>query len=464
MKLTSRVLVERVWSNRFHRVGRQAKGASFVIVGFRCNLLLIRGSTVSASPVERTGRGAWELICQDAGPVSSIDSAPSSTGKTAKMEGPTRRSASGGKSYRLDTHRSAGSFQTLHAAVECPETVGEQDKRFAFTNRYPSTIFWMRRPILKKVSRNQRSVQVPPDDGFFPIGVYGGSPDNLGQIKDSGLNSAVVGLDEKNLAACSTADIHCAFSVAKDPERLISVLDRLEPLLEKAHFSFYVNDEPGIHSFPVWKAEDIQRILKSRYPGRATHMAIVRPRVIPDYQGSADYFMLDQYPVPNMPVTWLSDSMDEAAGFVGRDRLQSVIQAFGGGRFAHSGWPRLPTFAEMNNLAFLSVIHGSRGLYFFTWPEIISTQKSKEDFESVIRRLNSLRSWLQQKNDAEPPTVEMVSRYRFDPKGKPAVHCASKTLYGTKMLLCANTIDTYTDAEIVIPGGIPCRVAGVLQR
>ena len=179
------------------------------------------------------------------------------------------------------------------------------------------------------------------------------------------------------------------------------------------------------------------------------------PRVIPDYQRSADYFMLDQYPVPNMPVTWLSDSMDEAAGFVGRNRLQSVIQAFGGDRFAHSGWPRLPTFAEMNNLAFLSVIHGSRGLYFYTWPEITSTQKSKEDFESVIRRLNSLRSWLQQKNDAEPLTVEMVSRYRFDPEGRPAVHCASKTLHGTKMLLCANTIATYTDADIVIPGESP---------
>ncbi len=255
-------------------------------------------------------------------------------------------------------------------------------------------------------------------------------------------------LDEKNLAACIEADIHCTLSVPKDSEKLITVLTRLEPLLQKGRFSFYVNDEPGIHSFPVWKAEDIQRILKNRYPERFTHMAIVRPQVISDYQRSADYFMLDQYPVPNMPVIWLSDSMDEAAGFVGRNRLHSVIQAFGGGRFADSGWPRLPTFAEMNNLAYLSVIHGSRGLYFYSWPEITSTQKSREDFEAVIRRLNSLRSWLQQKNDREPLKVEMVSRYRFDPTGNPAVHCASKTLYGTKMLMCANTINTYTEAEV----------------
>jgi hypothetical protein len=40
--------------------------------------------------------------------------------------------------------------------------------------------------------------------------------------------------------------------------------------------------------------------------------------------------MLDQYPVPNMPMSWLSDSMDEAALHVGRAWLQSVIQAFDG--------------------------------------------------------------------------------------------------------------------------------------
>ncbi len=60
-----------------------------------------------------------------------------------------------GKTYRLDTHRSAGNFQTLHVDMECPETVGEQDKRFRFTNRYPSTMFWMRKPILRRVDRDQ---------------------------------------------------------------------------------------------------------------------------------------------------------------------------------------------------------------------------------------------------------------------------------------------------------------------
>ncbi len=360
-----------------------------------------------------------------------------------------------GKKNRLNTHRMIGDFQKLYVDVECPSALDEQEKRFMFINHSSGNTFWMRNPLLVKVGKRKEERQIPPDDGFFPIGVYGGSADNLAQIRNSGLNTAVVRLDEKNVSACMELDIHCTLSVPKDPEKLLNTLNQLDTLLQKGRFSFYVNDEPGLHSFPVWKAEDIQRILKKRYPERFTNMAILRPQVISEYQQSADYFMLDQYPIPNMPLVWLSDSMDEAAGEVGSNRLQSVIQAFGGERFAYSGWPRLPTYTEMNNLAFLSVIHGSRGIYFYTWPEITSTQEGKDDFEMVIRRLNSLRSWLQQKNDSEPVTVSMMSRYGLDPSGNSAVHCVSKTLYGTKMLMCANSIRTYTEAEIGVPENGP---------
>ena len=163
--------------------------------------------------------------------------------------------------------------------------------------------------------------------------------------------------------------------------------------------------------------------------------------------------MLDQYPIPNMPISWQAESMDQAASYVGRGRLQSVIQAFGNEKYAADGWPRLPTFDEMNCLAFLSVIHGSRGIYFYTFPSITSTKQGKEDFTRLIRRLNSLRSWLQVQNDEKKVDVQMSSRYRFDPKGNPAVHCVRKEQYKTQMLICANTLATYTEAEIGVDPG-----------
>jgi hypothetical protein len=42
-------------------------------------------------------------------------------------------------------------------------------------------------------------------------------------------------------------------------------------------------------------------------------MAVIRPGNCRDYLDAADFFMMDQYPVPNMPMTWLSDSIERAS-------------------------------------------------------------------------------------------------------------------------------------------------------
>jgi hypothetical protein len=358
-----------------------------------------------------------------------------------------------GHDYRLNTHRMYGKFQPLRVDVNCPDVIEEGHNTFIFKTSSANATFWMRNPLLVKQEPFSQSPQVPPEHNVFPIAVYGANAENLREIKRIGCNGGVGRLNDTFISECLAQNIHCTVSVPRNPEKLILLLDELEPLINKGNFIFYVNDEPGIHSFSVTTAEDIQRIIKQRFPNAATNMAIVRPQVIPFYEAGADYFMLDQYPIPNMPMTWLSDSMDEAAEYVGRGRLQSVIQAFGGEKYASSGWPRLPTFEEMDCLTFLSIIHGSRGVYFYTYPEIAATAKSLEDFKRVVRRLNSLKSWLKVYNDEDPVAVKMTSRYQYDPAGKPAVHCTRKEQHGTRMLMCANTIGTYVEAEIGVKEG-----------
>ncbi len=354
-----------------------------------------------------------------------------------------------GRKYRLNTHRISGKFQRLKTFVTCPEEPGEAV--FQFRNDYPGNTFWMRAPALVEKAPTEQASLAPPDSDFFPLGTYGASSANLAEIQALGLNTAVVGLNTKNIEACLSLALHCTLAVPHEPEKLIHALDTLRPLLTKGYFSFYVNDEPEIHSFPQGQAEDIQAIIKQHFPGAVTDMAIVRPQMIPFYAQSADYFMLDQYPVPNMPMTWLSESIDEGAQYVGRDRLQSVIQAFGDDTLAAGGWPRLPTFAEMSCLAFLSVIHGSRGIYFFTYPSITATKQGKEDFSRLVHRLNSMQPWLQIHNDNDQVVLRMTSEYRVDPRGNPAVHCARKERNSRQMLVCVNTLHTYTEAEIDIP-------------
>lgn len=366
-----------------------------------------------------------------------------------------------GQKYRLNTHRMTKKFQKLQAVVTCPAEYGAGERRFEFRNSSPGNTFSMRLPKLTAMAPAEPLPSSPPDSAFFPIGTYGATAKNLAEIRELGMNTAVIGMTEENIESCLSLNMHCTLAVPQDPEKLIHALDRMKPTLQagkfsgqySGQFSFYVNDEPEIHSFPEGEAEDIQRIIKQYLPEAVTNMAIVRPQAIPFYEKGADYFMLDQYPVPHMPIAWLAESMDEAARHVGRDRLQSVIQAFGDDRYAAGGWPRLPTYEEMSCLAFLSVVHGSRGIYFFTYPSITATTQGKEDLTRLIRQLNSIKSWLRLHNEQEPVSLRMTSSNRLDPQGNPAVHCTRKEQYNTQMLICVNTIGTFIEAEIDVPAG-----------
>jgi hypothetical protein len=357
-----------------------------------------------------------------------------------------------GERFRLDTHRMYGRYQRLFVELECLGVAGGGKEEFVFINGYPSTTFWMKNPSLAKIEGAGNAAHKMPEERFFPIGVYGAEAESLALIKKVGLNTAVIGMERENVAACLSLDLHCTLRAPRDAVKLTAKLEELKPLLSKGRFAFYVNDEPGIHSFPRDKAEDIQQVIKQRFPNSFTNMAIVRPQVVSEYTQAADYFMLDQYPVPNMPMVWLSESMDEAAAVVGRGRLQSVIQAFGGENYAAGGWHRFPSFVEMNSLAFLSVVHGSRGIYFYTFKQIQENEKRLEEFRRVVNRLNSLRTWLLVENSNDQPALRVTSRYKVDLSGNPAVHCAMKEQYGTQMLMCVNTLRTYVDSEVSIAG------------
>lgn len=362
-----------------------------------------------------------------------------------------------GKRYRLDTHRTAGKYQRIKAIVTCPPSFHEQEGQFRFVNRYPDTPFLLRSPSLHSCThKNCRTTPPakPAPLSFFPLGVYGANAKNLKEIQNLGCNTAVVGLNRDTVEQCLKQDMRCTFSVPHQPEKLLAILDEYDELLKQGNFLFYVNDEPALRSAPEWKAEDVQRILKHRFPQNPTMMAVVRPQTVPLYEGAADYFMMDQYPVPSMPVTWLADSLDNTAEAVGKHRMMSVVQAFGGKDFAAHGWPRYPTFTEMYNLAMLSVIHGSRGIFFYTFPSIVKTEQGKSDFLRVMRRLNSLRAWFSEKNDA-PVTVTMTSHYNTAPDGKKAVRCISKKRHMTRMFLCANVLPYNVRADISAKGERP---------
>ncbi len=357
-----------------------------------------------------------------------------------------------GQTHILNTHRVSGKFQHIRLHLSCTDGLDDNAGVFHFINRYPGQTFWLQSPRLLEKLSSVKKFHKDRNTGFFPIGAYGGNPDNLAEFKDLGLNSSILRLSKRALDMCGELRMHCTFALPHDSEKIKILLDSVGPFPESGSFSFYINDEPGIHSFPRWKARDIERLLEERYPDIPTMMAVVRPQVILDYEQAADFFMLDQYPVPSMPMSWLADSMDMAADVVGRDRLQSVIQAFGGKKWEKYGWPMMPTFEEMNNLAFLSLVHGSRGIYFFKYQAAMATEQGKEDLKAVVVRLQKLLPWLQSKNNFEQVAVDMTSINRVDPQGNPGVHCAVKIRGRKRMLVCANTLRTYASADMDMGG------------
>ena len=309
------------------------------------------------------------------------------------------------------------------------------------------------------VSGASASVPAGLYEDFFPIGVYGAGKEDLAQLRRLGLNTVVIGgrgpALRSAVAACHAANFRYVLATPHDPDELRPFLDEIAGHVRPGYLAFYVNDEPEIRSAPVNAAEDVQRLLKDRYPGAATCMAIVRPEACRDYRNASDFFMMDQYPVIGRPMTILSDSLDRAARDVGRERLLAVVQAF---REPQSGWPRLPSWEEMDVLAFLAVVHGSRGIFFYTYSHIGKTEDGRRDLARVAGRLNRIYPWLLVPNAAVETPVRMVSRYGWDFEGRPAVHAAVKTRGEETLLIAVNGIGAPVEAELGWPEGERCAV------
>ncbi len=360
-----------------------------------------------------------------------------------------------GKKFYVNNQWLTKTFQPIRLYVVCPET--PRDHTFRFITHSPGKCFWLTKPKLARYNSFKVSLMSSTEpsnfyEDFFPIGVFGADMDYLEQIKSLSLNTALIsgcGEElERKVKKCHELGLKCVVSVPTDPDRLPVFLNRIAKYAFLRDLSFYVNDEPGIHSFPINTANDINRLIKERFPGVATCMAVVRPQVCRDYVEASDFFMMDQYPIPYMPMTWLSDCMDQTRKDVGPGRLASVIQAFGGRKWADMGWPRMPTWQEMDCLAFLSVVHGSRGIFFYTFKEMAKTEDGEKRLGRVVKRLNMLYPWLLEKNLGEAVSVEMVSAHRVDPKGRRAIHCCLKKKGDKFLLIAVNTIQTYVEAVI----------------
>jgi hypothetical protein len=185
-------------------------------------------------------------------------------------------------------------------------------------------------------------------------------------------------------------------------------------------------------------------------------MANVRPQCVADYQKSADVFMMDQYPVPSMPMTWLADSIDEARDLAGPEKeIWAIIQAFGGDAMARHGWPVFPSYEQMRCLTFLSLIHEVKGILYYTYSHVKKEASRQAGLWDIANQVRSLEPWLVDAGGVHRLSVRMTSPFRCDAVGRPAVQ-AGLMQHGDKTVIMAvNTIDRPVDAVMSgFPSGL----------
>lgn len=342
--------------------------------------------------------------------------------------------------HLINQHWTYGRVQPIVLHINSGDTRGKS--RLVFDNPYPEVLALgvpSLRLSTKKVTQKQSESVRFPD--FFPVGIYSANPEGLPAIKTAGFNAfqsydsrpevvtklAILAAQQglKYLASIQHYDEDLSRQLVGQPEIL----------------GFYTEDEPEGRSVPPDRLEELKVALQKDHSGVLTAVAMLRPQMVKDYRDAVDVFMIDPYPVPNMPMTWLSDSLDEAARAISQKRLWAVIQAFGGEKWAKDGWPRRPQKAEMRCLTYLAVVHGAHGLFYYSYPEVSSDPASWEGLQSIVRELQDLQPWLVLPNKSTRLRLEMTSPFKVDSTGRPAVHFSEKQQGRERLLILVNVID-----------------------
>ncbi len=323
-----------------------------------------------------------------------------------------------------------------------------------FINDHPVT-FSFSSPVLERIADEEGAAGMTPGARYrplmpysFPLVAYGAKVETFPFIKELGFNGVVIPVNEHNarevLDAALRADINIVAGVDDD-----GVVQRLAD--SGSMLGWYVEDEPEGRSVPA--EEIMKKVKKIRASGstRPSFMAMVRPEFVSTYKDAADIILMDQYPVPNNPLIWLSKSMDDAR-HAGAGDVWAVIQIFGGQGWKGKGWDRAPSYDEMKAMSYLAVVHGARGLFFYTVKDgnydLMLDPVHLEDVKRLIRELGFLSHYFSGEVSGTPGFFS-DSLYVFAPDGSKPVHAKMFSSGKQTVVMAVNVLDKEVKGKLV---------------
>ena len=262
-----------------------------------------------------------------------------------------------------------------------------------------------------------------PTRPVFPIGIYGAStPADLAAVRDAGFN-VVVGpatQDYLDTAQREGLRVFATSGSGLAPEA------RRRNDSHPALWAWYVEDEPDLHRRRPEATRDLVRDFRAAGTKKPTALVLASGREADRYGRFADWLILDNYPVPWMPLGEFSKQLRFTRFAAGPDRpVLAVVQAFSWTAFPSVFPPRPglrpPTFDEIRAMTFLTLTEGLRGLFFYTYRDTGSVPgwdmaREPETWDSVRRVVREVR-------DVEPLFLGRMAWRDFDigyPDGEPS--------------------------------------------
>ena len=132
----------------------------------------------------------------------------------------------------------------------------------------------------------------------------------------------------------------------------------------------------------------------------------------------------------------------------------AIIQYFKG----WSGWKHFPSREQLFAMTFAAVIHGAHGVTWYTYggfkenEGVTSTPDRWRNICDLAGWLAELSPVLEERTPPQPPTPDVVSGPKSDPKGGPSVTCLLKRHDGWNYLLAVNATNEPVSAILSAEG------------
>jgi hypothetical protein len=279
---------------------------------------------------------------------------------------------------------------------------------------------------------------------FFPIGMFSVGPENLEIVRKAGFNTVHTYITDpvilqKYIDTAEKTGIKLLMYPSDKADKGVIDLEKTKRFIEKNRntksvLAWFVADEPELNSASPSQIGEINSFIKKTDPDRPTAIVIHRTDRFKEYNDASDILLIDRYPVPKTPLSHIAEATQWAVKQKGASGpVWAVLQAFGYQNPQFKGWGlHEPTYDEMRAMTFLAIIHGAKGIFYFTFIgsqyRILQSPEHWNDLKKIVAELNRLYPLLLLPKADLKVDIEITEGPQKDEAGFLSLHISGKYL------------------------------------